>query len=170
MMKLLDSLLIVAAADATGFRMAQSIRYEERCLLQLQRALERMLCEIPGQLTPANELFLRISDHAAGAIKSVVFAMAQHLSAQTEPDISRIMDIVLEQYVQCIPLSCAALLRELGTVFGTYDLDRQVEALEGVSGRVGDALRELRQGKADRCRSYEVLGVCAGCALAIILL
>ena len=46
----------------------------------------------------------------------------------------------------------------------------QLQCLQALRGRVDDALNELRRGKADRCRSYEVLGVCAGCALAIILL
>ena len=44
------------------------------------------------------------------------------------------------------------------------------QALQALIGRVDDSLAHLQEGKADRCRSYEVLGVCAGCALAILLL
>ncbi len=147
--------------------MAGSVRYEERCLQQLARVLEFMLCEIPGRLTPVQELCEKASELTGGALKLVFQSCAKKIGQRAGQDILAIMDSAMDAR---LPPSCQVFLRELGSILGAFDADEQVEALESLSKRVSAELSELRQGKADRCRSYEVLGVCAGCALAILLL
>ena len=80
------------------------------------------------------------------------------------------MGAALVSHGQQLPVSCVCHLRELGAVLGQYDAEEQIRALQALLDRVDVSIAQLRQGRADRCRSYEVLGVCAGCALAIILL
>ncbi len=170
MIKYLGAALIVTAAGATGFSMAFSVRHEERCLAQLAQALELMKCEIPGRLTPVGELFGRCETCASGVMRGVFRHCARRIEDQTAPDVTGVMESALDEYEEKLPSSCLVLLTELGEVLGAYEATEQVEALQALSGRAEAALTALREGKADRCRSYEVLGVCAGCALAILLL
>ena len=170
MIKILGAALIVISAGAVGMRMAGSVRQEERCLRQLGAVVERMLCEIPGRHTPALELFEQAAAQTSGPLKRVFCACEEQISRMDGTDVRTIMEAALDDQEEHVPHTCAHLLRNLGAVLGAYETDEQVEALQALSGRIELALKELRQGKADRCRTYEVLCVCAGCALAIILL
>ena len=170
MIKILGAALIVLAAGGAGFSMARSVRREERCLRELSAVLEQMLCEVSGRLTPVPELFEIAQDCAAGALKSVFQSCARGIAAQNRPNVASVMDDALDRYEEKLSPVCIGFLSELGRVLGAFDAGEQLQCLQALRGRVDDALNELRRGKADRCRSYEVLGVCAGCALAIILL
>lgn len=105
-----------------------------------------------------------------GTLQDVFLAAAQRIALQTDTDTGEIMEAVLVRYGHLLPISCICRLRELGSILGAYEMQEQTQALEALSSRVSASIEELRQGRAERCRSYEVMGVCAGCALAIILL
>ena len=156
MMKLLGAALIVIAASSVGIRMSLSVRAEDRDLRQLQRVLEYMLCEIQGSLTPAQQLCERAGDLCRGQLRQLMQDCAAGIGAQEAADVGQIMEV--------------CHLRVLCEILGKYDREEQSRAMENLIDRVADSIAQLQQGKADRCRSYEVLGVCAGCALAIILL
>ena len=146
------------------------MRAEDRDLRQLQRVLEYMLCEIQGSLTPARQLCERAQSVCRGQLRELLRDCAAGIAAQEAADVGQIMEAALIRQAQDLPVSCVCHLRELGEVLGRYSCEEQVQALRALTVRVGDSIDRLQQGKADRCRSYEVLGVCAGCALAIILL
>ena len=61
------------------------------------------------------------------------------------------------------------LARELDTL-GRFDLPGQLRGLESAIRSTEEALRQLRDGAADRRRSYQTLGLCAGAAMAILFL
>ena len=170
MIKFLGAALVVAAASSVGLSLAHSVRREVRFLQQLAGVLELMRCEIPGRMAPVQELFTRAQACTSGELREVFSFCSQQIRSMSEPDIACVMDCALDEHAERLPPSCMELLRELGEKLGAYDLQEQVEALQALSARAEAALASLRQGRADRCRSYEVLGVCAGCALAIILL
>ena len=170
MIKLLGAALIVLSAGSVGIRMAQSVRAEDRELRQLKRVLELMLCEIQDSLTPARTLCERAQTVCRGQLRQVLEEFSAGLSAREAEDAGKIMEAVLVRQAQVLPVSCICHLRELGEILGRYDCDEQIRAMQALICRVDDSITRLQAGKADRCRSYEVLGVCAGCALAILLL
>ena len=53
---------------------------------------------------------------------------------------------------------------------GKFDAAGQVSAIELAAGRLRQELQALESRRRERCRSYETIGVCAGLALAVILL
>ena len=170
MIKLLGAALIVLSAGSVGIRMAQSVRAEDRELRQLKRVLELMLCEIQGSLTPAQELCERAQAICKGQLRQLLADYAAGLSAHRAAEAGQIMEAALVRQTRALPVSCICHLRELGEILGRYDCNEQTRAMQALIARVDDSIARLREGKADRCRSYEVLGVCAGCALAILLL
>ena len=170
MIKLLGAALIVLSAGSVGIRMAQSVRAEDRELRQLKRVLELMLCEIQGSLTPAQELCERAQAICKGQLRQLLADYAAGLSAHRAADAGQIMEAALVRQTRVLPVSCICHLRELGEILGRYDCNEETRAMQALICRVDDSITRLQAGKADRCRSYEVLGVCAGCALAILLL
>ena len=170
MIKLLGAALIIASAASVGIRMAHSVKMEEANLRQILKVMELMRCEIQSRLTPTKELCEMASGICRGALREVFQATAQRIELQSDGDVGEIMEAVLIRHGQSLPISCICRLRELGGVLGAYEAEAQTKALEALSGRVSASVEEIRQGRAERCRSYEVMGVCAGCALAIILL
>ena len=129
-----------------------------------------MLCEIRGSLTPAQQLCERAQSICRGPLRLLLEDFASLIQTGEAADAGQIMEACLIRQSQHLPVSCVCHLRELGGILGRYDRDEQIMALEALSVRVEDSVHRLQEGKADRCRSYEVLGVCAGCALAILLL
>ena len=129
-----------------------------------------MLCEIQGSLTPAQELCERAQAICKGQLRQLLADYAAGLSAHRAADAGQIMEAALVRQTRALPVSCICHLRELGEILGRYDCNEQTRAMQALIARVDDSIARLREGKADRCRSYEVLGVCAGCALAILLL
>lgn len=53
---------------------------------------------------------------------------------------------------------------------GRFDLESQLAAIERAKGSITSVLLQLQAQKRARCRSYETIGICAGLALAVILL
>ena len=61
-------------------------------------------------------------------------------------------------------------VRNLAFSLGKFDLGGQVRAIELAQERLRAELAEVQAGSRARCRSYETIGICAGLALAVILL
>ena len=62
------------------------------------------------------------------------------------------------------------LLLELGRGLGSFDLNGQLRGIEAVRRQAIEALQESVNDRDVRIRSYQTLGLCAGAALAILLL
>lgn len=160
--------MIILSATWVGLRSAQAVRCEMRLLRQLQRAIELMQCEIGSKLTPVPELCELVSNALSGPMRQYFAAFAQRLRLQQELSVHAAFGCVLAG--GALPQSVLQLLLELGSVLGCYDAHEQLQLLDGLLQRLKQALQQLQQGSAARCRSYQVMGVCAGCALAILLI
>ena len=64
----------------------------------------------------------------------------------------------------------AQALYGLSMGLGRFDLESQLAAIERAKGSITSVLLQLQAQKRARCRSYETIGICAGLALAVILL
>ena len=62
------------------------------------------------------------------------------------------------------------LLLELGRSLGNFDLNGQLRGIEAVRRQALEALQNSVKDRDQRIRSYQTLGLCAGAALAILLL
>lgn len=129
-----------------------------------------MAWEIESRLTSTAPLCDMAALQCTGSLSEVFSALAKSFAEQDAEDVGHIMDAVLLRFGSNLPMSCHYRLRELGSILGAYEADEQVKALNGLCARINRSLEELREGRTQRCRSYEVMGVCAGCALAILLL
>ena len=78
------------------------------------------------------------------------------------------IDIVLENNSSIPPIAKSQLMA-LRNSLGRFDIDGQMNGMEAVRQECERNLLLLRDNRENRLRSYQTLGLCAGAALAILL-
>ena len=69
----------------------------------------------------------------------------------------------------CLGPDARRALLELGMALGKFDMEGQCRAIGLAEARLQRELELLGQSRRARCRSYETIGVCAGLAIAVLL-
>ena len=167
--KWIGAILIIASCTACGFSIAAGKRKEEQLLCHLLRALQLMDVELQYRLTSLPELFRMAAGEARGCLKIVFINLYQELCRQKLPDAGSCMAAVLANR-EDLPNRIRSILSQLGYSLGNYDLEGQLQGIRAVRRRTEDALTSIRKNRDERLRSYQTLGICAGAALAVILI
>ena len=136
-------------------------------LRQLRDALSFGVCRLEYVHAPLPELMDEASRQCDGPLAQLFSALARELEAQTAPDAQSCMALAMAQ-VPSFPDSVHSLLQRLGGCLGVFDLAGQVTNLQLLEQDCQSLLVQMEQGKAERLRSYQTLGLCAGAALAIL--
>lgn len=167
--KLIGAILTVSACGAAGFRTAKAYIREETTLRRLIAALDYMECELQYRLTPLPDLCRQAAAQSAGVIRRIFAALANELEDQISPDVQCCMLASLEK-VKDVPPLTKQEMRDLGAGMGRFDMEGQLRGLEAVRADCRNRLQELSCNRDVRVRSYQTLGLCAGAAIAILML
>lgn len=167
-MKWIGAAMILCGCTAAGCCMALGHKYAEFCLNQLLRALEYMIRELQYRSPVLPELLIRGGEAARGAISEVLRRAGEILMEHRAATPSESMILAAETV--SIPREAGALLELLSAGLGAFDLQGQLQGICEVRDECKNTLAILREGREQRLRSYQTLGLCAGAALAIILL
>ena len=148
--------------------LAANYKREERTLKQFQRAITYMECQLQYRMSSLPELCIAASEDAGGVVSKILNRFAAALESQRYADPVLCMEEVLSQ----ISLSNAALklFRLLGQSVGRFDLEGQLRGLHMVQSECNEMLAALMTDRDIRIRNYQTLGLCAGAALAILLI
>ena len=165
--KLLGVILVIFGCGGVGFKIASIHHAEEKALRELIRILDFMECELQYRLTSFPELCRQAAKEFASG--KVFYDLTLEIEKQIVPDVARCMNTVLDQRKDIPPITCS-MLKLLGASIGRYDLNGQIKGLESVRQECRRNLEELMNNKDIRLRSYQTLGLCAGAALAILLI
>ena len=168
MLRLLGAALVTLSASLVGFGFARGVRRQCAQLEGLLWALDFMQAELSSRLTPLPQLLsacrqrdVALFFEAAGRALSVPPGCTVPVSFkrgfQASPGLSPGQEAVQTLY-------------GLSTALGRFDLESQLAAIERAKGSITSVLLQLQAQKRARCRSYETIGICAGLALAVILL
>ena len=168
-MRWIGAVLVLICGGYVGFSMAISHKKEERIFRQLISAINYMECELQYRLTPLPQLLGQAARETGGVVREVLEALALELNDQISPQVSCCMDVALKKKSD-ISKYCLEAFRLLGKSLGKFDLEGQLKELGYVRDLCKDRLNELESGRDVRLRSYQTLGLCAGAALAILLL
>lgn len=150
-------------------KMAADYRREERMLSQFEILLREMREEMRYRLTPLPRLLRRLSEQTDGVLGKICIELACEMEQQCLPDADSCMVAVLTSHKN-LPGSVTELLRQMGASLGLFDLQGQLCELEAVQTKNQQKLASLRLDRDKRIRNYQTLGLCAGSALAILLL
>jgi len=165
----IGAVLIIAGSGGFGFAMASAYRREEKSLKQLLIMLDYMCCELEFRRTPLPELCRKLASQGNGAVHRVFFGLAQELDRQIAPDAACCMEVILQKAID-VPKRTKVALEAMGRSLGAFDISGQLLQLNAVEESCRKELERLQSGKEDRLRNYQTLGLCAGAAVAILLI
>lgn len=168
-LRLVGSLFIILGCGGFGFTMAAAYKKEERTLRQFANVLEYLSCELQYRLTPLPQLCRQAAMECNGSLNKIFVSFADELDMQLSADAELCMKAVLAKHDD-IPGQTKDLMLLLGHSLGRFDLDGQLKELEYVRQECRSRLRQLAEHKDTRLRTYQTLGLCAGAALAILLI
>ena len=167
-MKIIGAVLIVAACGGFGFLVAAHQIKEEKSLRQLVMLLDYMECELQYRMTPLPVLCRQAAAEGNSQVHKSFSYLAQELENQVSPDVCRCMSAALNKSKELPRYTHKAMLM-LGHSFGRFDLEGQLKGLNYVKEQCGIDLDKLCRNKDARLRSYQTLSLCAGAAMAILL-
>ena len=142
---------------------------EENTLQQIVLAINYMDSELQYRLTPLPQLLFQSSKQTDGIAATVFAELSAELENQISPDVLCCMNSVLLRNKN-IPKLSEEAFRTLGQSLGRFDIQGQLQDLEAVRAQCLRHLHLLETDRDTRLRSYKTLGLCAGAALAILLL
>lgn len=169
MLKVIGVILVIAGCGSVGFRIAANYRKEEKSLSQLIGMLDYMECELQYRLTPLPDLCRQVAKTFSSTPGKVFLSLSLEMESQISPDMLHCMMTVLDKYKTLPPITKEELLL-LGKSVGRFDLEGQLKGLEAVRQDCRRNLELLGNNRDSRLRSYQTLGLCAGAALAILLI
>ena len=128
---------------------------------------QRMRCEIACRLTPLRKLTRQLADACSGELSRFYRLLGERLHRGEEiPEAAR---AAAKACHLDFPKEVQHSLDELFDTFGKCDYLGQLRLIKFTQTQVAAALEQLTAEKKNRCRCYELLGVCAGFALAILV-
>ena len=142
---------------------------QERLLRQLLENLDFMESELHYRLTALPELFQLCAARSGGCLKRLLLDLAGELDAHADPDVEQSLRRCLDRQPG-IPMRLRKRIWQLGRTLGRFDLDGQLRGIDSAREGCKRELRELERNRQQRLRSYRTLGLCAGAALAVLLL
>jgi len=166
--KYFGALLVILGCGGFGFSLAAAHRREEIHLRQLMDSLQYLHCELEYHLTPLPVLCRKVAAQGKGAVYGVFEELGSVLESQSLPAVSDCVHLAMAHYE--LSPGIRELLLALGKTLGQFDLKGQLTELEQLRQRCGQALQVMAQGRDDRLRSYQTLGLCAGAALVILFI
>ena len=165
----MGALLVIAGCGGFGFSMALNYKKQEQCLRHLIKALDIFSCELEYRLSPLPAVCRSVSQTVGGSIGKVFAALASELDSQVCPDAACCMEAAIMS-VTDLPASVRSYLRQLGQTLGYFDVAGQLSELAATRAECTEKLETIRGERDVRIRNYQTLGLCAGAALAILLI
>ena len=166
--KWIGAALIVLGCGGFGFLVAAASKREEKHLRELMEAIEFMIAELKYRMTPLPELISRAAEYTTGTLWQVFSALDRELVGQIAPNAEACMRAALSK-TDAVPVLTGNMLRLFCRSLGKFDLNGQISGLTLVKEACKENLNKLSKDRTERLRSYRTLGICAGIALAILL-
>ena len=166
--KWIGAVLIITGCGGFGFSLSAAHRREERHLRRLMDMLDFMARDLCYRATPLPELVTLGAGEGGRELSGVFRALGEALRGQVAPEVAGCMEAVLGDFPG-IPPQTREILRDLGSQLGRFDLPGQLKGLEQARECCRSRLEALEVGREDRLRNYQTLSLCAGAALALIL-
>lgn len=167
--KWVGAMLIIASCGGCGFSIAAGKRREEKLHNQLLDVLQFMENELQYRLTALPDLCRMAAAKTRGDLRHVFSNLYQELQSRKLPDAGSCMYAAIRQTGE-IPPGIRRLLIQLGNSLGQFDLPGQLTGIHSVRKRCLDSLENIRKNRDAQLRCYQTLGVCAGAALAVVLI
>ncbi len=169
MLRWIGALFIIAGCGGFGFSMALHYKRQEQCLRQLIKGLDIFSSDLAYRLTPLPEVCRSVAKSVGGSVGKAFSYLAMELDSQVCPDAACCMEAALNSACD-LPKSCRTYLLQLGQTLGRFDMAGQLSEIAATKADCLEKLDAIRADRDVRIRNYQTLGLCAGVALAILLI
>jgi stage III sporulation protein AB len=149
--------------------MAKRYQMEEENLQQLERLLLWMQNELRCRCPELCTLLRLAAERSIGDIQKIFIIFSEQIAERELTDLSAALLPVLQRHAD-IGKSVHQVLQELVKSLGEFDLQGQMEQLRAVQALCQLLLQQHRMERDGKIRCYKTVGICAGVALAVILL
>mgnify|MGYP004679084683 CR=1 FL=1 len=166
MLKVIGIILIIGGSGGYGIARAVRLYRQLRQLRELLAALELLKCELNYTLLPLPELCSVTAKRSRGEIRTFFTAFG----SRVELGRRHAAEEALEESRLNLPSDAAMALLELCETLGRYDMDGENRMLRLSAQRIQSAQARCESEKRQMARSCAALAVCAGIALAILML
>ena len=169
MLKIIGAAFVVLSCGFVGFGIARNYKQTIYELEQLLLALEFMQTQMQYQKTPLPLLCQKTAENTLGKVSKAFLAFANELDKYVSADPSVCMTKSTDRLWESLP-EMRVLFMHLGRVLGKFDLEGQQKGIAAVHSEAKAKLDSLLLNGESRMRGYQTLGLCAGAAVAILLL
>ena len=166
--KWVGAILVIVGCGGFGFSLARETQRQEQLLRQLLVSLELMESEIRCRLTPLPKLCL-LAAGGGGPLRGFFRCLGRQLDKGDAPRAEQCVERALAEQ-RNLPVPVKRILKLLGTSLGKFDLSGQLKGLQSAQAACRRELQDLERNRELRLRSYRTLGLCAGAALAVLLI
>lgn len=170
-MRLTGVVFIVISAASVGFRISSLLRKKCRLIEQLLGSLQIMKNEILCCCTPLPQTFALMAVGVKDAAEKLFSSVAR------EMDNNRWLSpyAAMEQSIRMVPeiegdTVLSEIMLDLASGIGKYDREAQIQIMDRTIIRLEDALSMALKECSVRSKTYEVLGICTGISVAILLI
>ena len=168
LMKWIGTLCIISGCGGWGFiTVVYHVRKIQFCR-QFLSMLDYVECELAYRATALPQLCVQAAERSKGMIRECLLSFSKELEAQIAPNLSICMSYALDRRKGMDDFQ-RSILMNFAENLGHFDIAGQLKGLAQVKQNVDDILAALLENKENRLKSYQTLGICAGVALAIIL-
>lgn len=167
-LKWIGTATILLGCGGFGFKMVLDHRQQTKELQSLLQVLELLRSELRYRLTPLPQLCRMAAETVPGSLGRLFLLLNHELEQQIAPDAACCMNAAVAE--TNLSHVVKGLLLKLGRTLGRFDLEGQLRGIDAVQSDAEHLLTKLIDGQESRLRSYQTLGLCAGAALAILLL
>ena len=168
-LKWIGAVFVFFSCGGFGFLLVHKHKQEENDLRSALKLLQTIQWELQYRLTPLPDLCRIAAREVNGTLKQTFLALSAELDNQILPDVQSCMHAAIQMQPQ-LSQPLKRILKLLGESLGKYHLSAQIQGLESVQMLCIKELDFLNTNRDIRLRSYQTLGLCAGAALAILLL
>lgn len=165
----IGAILIIAGCGGIGFSMVLFDKREMEAVSGLLDALAFMRNELSYRVTPLQELCAKSSEVCSGCIRRFLRQLSEELESQLAPNVACCVTSALAKCPE-VPEKTRLLLERLGISLGLFGLEEQLVGLDALLAEGNDLRQNLERNRPQRLRGYQTLALCAGAALALLLL
>lgn len=168
-LKWFGAILIICACGGFALMMKFSHQKEVNLVKQVIRLLDFMECQLRYKMPALSELLRQCAQETNGVLQTLFIQIADKLDQQLYPDVKGCMNELLEENKMISPVA-KECLQILSDVLGRFDLDGQLQGLQSVRQECKNKLQSITEQAQSHLRSYQMLGICGGAALVILLM
>lgn len=166
--KVLGAFFVLCGCGGFGYSMSSLLRKAEYDLQMFYLTLERIRNELMFRRTPLPELCREASAYSKGTVSTVFSNLTNELESQQNADVYLCMQQSICN-IFCEP-DVTELFLLLGKNLGSLDLNGQSQNIDEIIFLCKQKLEKMQAEKEERMHNCKTLSLCAGAALAILLI